>query len=82
MIRPMSIIHVFASLLPYVHQDVSSMRMSVTTMRPALTVSDIFIIIVSNSSDSFTNSVTTNLRIFSTKNNVVVYINSTAYKNK
>ena len=40
----MSIIHVFASLLPYAHQDASSMRMSVTTMRPALTVSDIFII--------------------------------------
>ena len=30
-----------------------------------------------NSSDSFTNSVTTNLRIFSTKINVVIYINRT-----
>ena len=32
---------------------------------------------VTNSSDCFTNSVTTNLRIFSTKMNVVIHINST-----
>ena len=33
--------------------------------------------LISNSSDSFTNSVTTNLRIFSTKMNVFIYVNST-----
>ena len=32
---------------------------------------------ITNSSDSFTNFVTTNLRVFSTKISVVIYINST-----